>query len=285
MKKILFIAFLFSQIYSYSQEKKLIILDENNNQPVEYCSVSVIGKDRGEYSDSKGLVKINSNESDSLLISHILYNEVKIKFKTIKDTIWLSQKNQFLDEVVISSSKDFNEWSKERKEKHQWNIQPKTEFSVFFEKNKDIQTLSKIRFPIENLIELKSENIHRAIFRLILYSNDKGKIGEKINTENIIYSLSDESKSIIFDLGEIYKIPKEGVFLGIEFIGFEDLNKSILENERNNYIKLSFASTKSSKTFYSNKFINNGKWSLLEKNTSVFPFKLKTGLSLIFAYK
>lgn len=286
MKKTsLLLLLLFSQIYCFTQEKKFIIIDENNKQSIAYCSVSIIGKDKGEYSDSKGIVRINCSENDSLLISHILYSEIKIQFKTVKDTVWLSQKNQFLDEVIISSLKDSNDWSKERKEKHQWYMQPKTEFCVLFKKQKDIKTISKIRFPIENLIELKNNEIKEAIFRLNLYANSKGIIDKKLNTENIIYSLTDQSKSIIFDLDHSIIVPNEGLFLGIEFIGFEDSNNAIIEEERNNYIKLNFASTKSSQTFYSNKFINEGKWSLLNKNTSVFPFELKSGLSLIFEYK
>ena len=84
-----------------------------------------------------------------------------------------------------------------RKEKHQWYMQPKTEFCVLFKKQKDIKTISKIRFPIENLIELISNDIKEAIFRLNLYSNSNGIIDKKLNTENIIYSLTDQSKSII----------------------------------------------------------------------------------------
>ena len=82
MKKTsLLLLLLFSQIYCFTQEKKFIIIDENNKQSIAYCSVSIIGKDKGEYSDSKGIVRINCSENDSLLISHILYSEIKIQFK------------------------------------------------------------------------------------------------------------------------------------------------------------------------------------------------------------
>ena len=79
-----------------------------------------------------------------------------------------------------------------------------------------------------------------AIFRLNLYANSKGIIDKKLNTENIIYSLTDQSKSIIFDLDHSIIVPNEGLFLGIEFIGFEDSNNAIIEDERNNYIKFCF---------------------------------------------
>ena len=285
MKQLFVTSILFIQIISFGQNKKFILLDESSEMPIEYCNILIIGKDNGTYSDSKGYVKISAKENDSLLISHVLYKEIKLPLTSIKDTVWLSQKNQFLDEVIISSNKDFKEWSKERKEKHQWYIQPKTEFCVLLGKNKSLDTISKVRFPIEYLTQIKSKKIERAVFRLNIYSNSNGSINQKLNTENIIYTLEDNSEYITFDLKNPLLIPLEGLFLGIEFIGFENSSNSILENERNNFIKLSFASTKKSSTFYSNKFINNGKWSLLKKNNSVFPFELKSGLSLIFVYK
>ena len=285
MKQIFLTLIFLTQIISFGQNKKFLLLDESSEMPIEYCNILIIGKDKGTYSDSNGYFKIDAKQNDSLLISHVLYKEIKLSLTSIKDTIWLSQKNQFLDEVIISSNKNFKEWSKERKKKHQWYIQPKTEFCVLLEKNKTLDTISRVRFPIENLSEIKNKNIERAIFRLNLYSNSNGIINQKINTENIIFTLEDNSEYITFNLKKSFLIPLEGLFLGIEFIGFENSSNSILENERNNFIKLSFASTKKSSTFYSNKFINNGKWSLLKKNNSVFPFELKSGLSLIFVYK
>lgn len=285
MKQIFYTLIFLIQIICFGQNKKFILLDESSKLPIEYCNIILIGKDKGTYSDSKGYLKIDATEKDSLLISHVLYKEIKLSLTSIKDTIWLSQKNQFLDEVIISSKKGFKEWSKERKEKHQWYIQPKTEFCVLFKKNKSLDTISKVRFPIENIAEMKNVKIERAIFRLNIYSNSNGSINQKLNTENIIFTLQDKSEYITFDLKKPFLIPLEGLFLGIEFIGFENSSNSIIENERNNFIKLSFASTKKSSTFYSNKFINNGKWSLLKKNNSVFPFELKSGLSLIFVYK
>lgn len=285
MKQIFFTLILLNQIISFGQNKKFLLLDESSGMPIEYCNILIIGKDKGTYSDSKGYVEIDTKENDSLLISHVLYKEIRLPLTSIKDTVWLSQKNQFLDEVIISSNKDFKKWSKEKKEKHQWYIQPKTEFCVLLEKNKSLDTISRVRFPIENLNQLKNKKIKKAIFRLNIYSSSNGIICQKLNKENIIYTLEDNSEYITFDIKKPFLIPLEGLFLGIEFIGFENSSNSILEIERNNFIKLSFASTKKSSTFYSNKFINNGKWSLLKKNNSVFPFELKSGLSLIFVYK
>ena len=120
-----------------------------------------------------------------------------------------------------------------------------------------------------------------------IFYKDKKKLNSKLISQ-IKKELKIVEKNVSKKLGDLKNpllIPLEGLFLGIEFIGFENSSNSILENERNNFIKLSFASTKKSSTFYSNKFINNGKWSLLKKNNSVFPFELKSGLSLIFVYK
>lgn len=285
MKKLLFALLILVPIVCLGQNKKFIVLDESLETPIEYCSVLIINKDKGVYSDSKGLVKIKASANDSLVISHVLYNDLTLPLSAIKDTVWLSQKNQYLDEVVVSSKKDINPWSKERKVKHKWYIQPKTEFCVLLKKDKHIDSISKVRFPIENLNYLKNSNIERAVFRLNIYSKTKVLIGERLNTGNLISSVTDNSKHITFSLQKHIVVPLEGLFLGVEFIGFENEANEILAEERNNFIKLNFASTKRSSTFYANKFINNGKWSLLTKNNAVFPFQLKSGLSLIFAHK
>lgn len=285
MKKIIYLSLLLSQLFLNSQDKKFFVFDESSKKPVDYCNVLIVGKDKGEYSDKNGIVKIKANGTDSLIISHILYNTRKVKSGSIKDTIWLSQRNQFLEEVIVNSSKDLKEWSKQRKEKHQWYIQPKTEFCTLLEKQKGTESISKVRFPVEYITSLKNDQINEAVFRLNIYHNSNGNIGEKLNFDNLICELSNNSNFIFFDLGRSIVLPEEGLFLGIEFIGFQDSENAIIKNEKNNFIKLNFASTKKSKTYFSNKFINEGQWSILEKNNTVFPFELKYGLSLILVYK
>lgn len=283
MKKLILLFLLFIWFNLYSQKKKFIVLDKGSKSPVEYCNILVVGESKGQYSNINGHVAISDFHCDSLLISHVLYNKLKIHFDSIKDTVWLSKKKRSLNEFVVYPSKESKKWSREKKEKHQWYIQPKTEFCVLLERHKNIETISSIRFPIEYLTDLRDDKIERAVFMLNIYSNFNGFIKEKL--KSITCSLTDKSDFIEFDLGKTIALPKEGLFLGIEFIGFEDSNKNIIENKRNKFIKLSFSSTKESKTFYSNKFINSGKWSLLKKNNPVFPFELKNGLSLIFIYK
>lgn len=285
MKKIIILILFIYTNFLFSQNKTCIIVNDNNNLPIEYCNIKVVNKDIGTYSNGNGYFTFNDNNKDSLFITHILYKEITIAVKSIKDTIKLKSKNQFLDEVIISSDKNYTDWSKKRKDKHHWYIQPKTEFCVLLEKYKKNETLNEIRFPIEYLDYLKSKAINSSIFRINIYDNTNDKIGNIISVTNNTSTLTEKSNFIQFSLNKPIEIPINGLFIGIEFIGFIDNNGTLLINERNNFIKLDFASTKSSKTFYSNKFINNGLWSLLKKKNDVFPFELKTGLSLIYIYK
>jgi len=283
-KTIILIIFIYTN-FLFSQKRTCIIVNDNNNLPVEYCNIKIVNKDIGTYSNGNGYFTFDDNDKDSLFISHILYKEITIAVNSIKDTIKLKSKNQFLDEIIISSNKSYTNWSKKRKDKHHWYIQPKTEFCVLLEKYKKNETLNEIRFPIEYLDYMKSKVVNSSIFRINIYNNTNGNIGNIISITDNITTLTEKSNFIKFTLDKPIEIPVNGFFIGVEFIGFIDDNGTLLLNERNNFIKLDFASTKSSKTFYSNKFINDGLWSLLEKKNDVFPFELKTGLSLIYIYK
>ena len=266
----------------FSQNKSCVIVDKSNNLPIEYCNILILNKDKGNYSNHNGVFTYKDDKADSLLISHLQYEDMVLSVRAIGDTIKLISINQLLEEVVVKSSMDYKEWSKKRKDRHHLYIQPKTEFTVLI---KNANTISKIRFPIQYLGYLRNELISSSIFRLNFYYNIDNKVGDEINIGNILDVISESTEFIEFSLEEVKEVAKEGMFIGVEFIGFEDVDRNLLDEIQNNFIKLDFSSTKKSTTYYSNKFINNGNWSLLKKINDIFPFELKSDLSLIYIYK
>lgn len=287
MRNIIILSLICIPIFIYSQDRTCIIVDKNNNLPIEYCNIKILNKNVGSYSDLKGSFKYNKNANDTLIISHIAYQTITLPVKFIKDTIKLIASEVLLNEITISTNPVENKnWSKVKNNKTQWYIQPKSEFSVLLKYSKEANIISQIRFPIQYLDNLKSESVSFAIFRLNIYKNNNGKIGDKLNIGNIISYVDSKIKEFIqFSLDETIEIPKNGLFVGLEFIGFEDLGRKILVNEKNNFIKLEFTPTEISATYFANKFINNGNWSLLEKKSNVFPFELKNSIDLIILYK
>lgn len=285
MKKILFII-ICAPFLTYSQKVTSVIVDEQSKLPIPYCAIQNLNTNFGSYSDLKGFFEYEDN-NDTLIISHISYKKIILPVKKIKDTIKLKINNQLLNEVTISSKKiKFDDWSATEKNKHQWFIQTKTEFAVLLKTQENRKTIKNIRFPLEYSDNPVSNLIYSATFRLNLYENKNGKIGNKINIGNIISNLIIQKNNYIeFELNETIEIPQERFFIGIEFIGFENQNRKLIDSQKNNLFKLEFTTTQKSETYYHNIFINNGNWSLLGKNSPAFPFELKDNLDLILNYK
>lgn len=89
----------------YAQSKTFTILDETNQNPIPYTTVYYINTNEGSVSNFDGEVKINLIDNDSLVISHISYEELIIPVQKIQEssTIFLSPKLYQLNEVSVLS--------------------------------------------------------------------------------------------------------------------------------------------------------------------------------------
>jgi hypothetical protein len=112
-KKLIFLFLLLFSLLSFSQDFKTlrgIILDSENNSPIESVNISIINSSIGSITNSDGnfIIRIPNNLiNSSLSISHIGYQNEKIEIKLIKDDniISLTPYSTQLDDVVLFSQK------------------------------------------------------------------------------------------------------------------------------------------------------------------------------------
>lgn len=95
--------FVFSQISIEG-----IIYDDLKKEPVEYAKIRVLNKNSGVITNTDGYFKMNLNEKDFLIISHMLYPNVTISSSHFKfhDTLFIHQKIQEIQEVIVIGSKN-----------------------------------------------------------------------------------------------------------------------------------------------------------------------------------
>ncbi|MDO9039364.1 MAG: hypothetical protein Q7U59_13560, partial [Lutibacter sp.] len=67
MRNIIIVSLIFIPIFIYSQDRTCIIVDKNNNLPIEYCNIKILNKNAGSYSDLNGFFKYNKNGNDTLI--------------------------------------------------------------------------------------------------------------------------------------------------------------------------------------------------------------------------
>lgn len=91
-------------IIGYSQEQKIIILDEITNIPIEDVNIYYPKIEEGTFTNSDGKASIIIKEMD-LKISHINYDELIIPFEELKNRkiFLLKPKSIELQEVTVNS--------------------------------------------------------------------------------------------------------------------------------------------------------------------------------------
>lgn len=225
MKKITCIIFFLIQTFSFSQ--KICVMDSLTKERLPYTTIKLFLNNimvSGGYCDEKGEIVINKLNFDSLEFSEIGYYKKSINKKLINDTIFLNQNIIELKEVVI------NKYKQEvvtlgyinNKKKMQLSAGKGSEIVVFidnsFNQSRQVKTF---------LFNLKRKKDFKTAIRIHFYKKkiNKSEPSEEIGNEDIIGYLDNKIKGTIeIDITNYnIEFPIEGIFVGIEWLGFFDL--------------------------------------------------------------
>ncbi|MFA7445397.1 MAG: carboxypeptidase-like regulatory domain-containing protein [Flavobacteriaceae bacterium] len=238
MRKLLFVFISFSV---FSQEK-VQFLDAENRQPVAYAAIA-LGEGFGGYTDFEGYFTFQ--EKQTFTVSMLGYKTLNVTQGDFKEVIFLEAESLLLDEVTITKKSGKRKVSKQKPywKNATWldafTPQIGNEIAVLIpNEKKQEMTLSKISIPIatnpfrifdkESRKNLNShEELPYAIVRIRFYSNENNKPYDVLYSDEIIANIHNfNNKFSEIDL-ESYNIdiPENGLFVGIEFIGFADKNQ------------------------------------------------------------
>lgn len=202
-----------------------IILDAENQEPIEFVNIGILNKNQGTISSPKGefnLTLPKEFKTDSITISHINYLPVKILAKSFKNqTIFLNPKTTELSEVVVSNKKIKNRKIGIKS----YNRLLSTRVTS---KSTDIIELAQlINIPSEE-VKVKAVNfnirkwseVEGVKVRINFYENVDNRPSEKIIYKNIIQEIPTERESdwIRIDLNSYDIYISKDFFVGIEFI-------------------------------------------------------------------
>ena len=170
---------------------------------------------------------------DTLLLSHIAYNNLHIKVSEIKDTIILSPNAIILKEVIINKGKQqskFIDFPKRNSSYGSWPITSMSEIVTLITPNKKNEN-SKIQKLEFNFLKKKfnefGKNLKTAL-RINMYSSKNNEIEDTIYSSNVFVITSYLKEKIELDLSnEEVKFNRKGIFIGIEVIGEIDSNGNL----------------------------------------------------------
>jgi hypothetical protein len=237
------LACLFSISYGFAQN--IQILNKQDSTEVPYVNVVYFAHDSivgGTYTNEDGKVTLEIPlQCNTIEFSAMGYDALKISKKDLNSVMYLEELPEPLHEIVLTSSK-----IKKKKvvrlgypikqKRYFYSVAQGLELVTLFKPNtQDQRKLSAFLFY---LTDFESQYNCSSVFRIVFYENVANKPHQPIH-------LKDEKKQVFTinpkQYGKIklnidhlnIVLPKEGLFVGIEYIGFIEANgKDIQQNTK-----------------------------------------------------
>ncbi|MBQ4819253.1 carboxypeptidase-like regulatory domain-containing protein [Aquimarina sp. MMG016] len=260
MKKLLPTLLLFLAQFAYSQTT---IVDSVKKSPISYATIS-FGNGNGLFADADGNFRFSKkwySDIDTLYISALGYKELAISTTNLPKQILLVQDVAELKEVVIVGERKRKYKTKKlSSEVHKdyfrcWLPTVESEIAVFFSKQSEKSTkIASVYLPVK--MESSNRNSGKVqsfstLFKMQFYRNNKGRPGKRLAYEDIIFRVTDKDKSNFeLDISE-YKvfIPKEGIFVSIQVLGYSDKEGKLQQTRKYSEIETRKGIVKVSTTF------------------------------------
>lgn len=297
---------------SYLCIAQITISDKISKVPVSYATVS-FGNGNGIFADDDGVFIFNKKlypDIDSLFISALGYKNLDIATKNLPKQLYLEPQADELDEVIIGIKRKY----KTEKLKPYldddyykcWLPTIESEIAVLFpNEGNQLKRIAAVKFPIalesKDWNKRKKSNTDKksfsTLFKVNFYENENGKPGETLTYETIVFRAT-EKNGDFYELNvsehDIF-IPKEGVFISLQVLGYTDKLGKLLPNKKYKEIKgksgtvkiptnfrplLPFTNEISvNRTYIKRVFINSNNWVQFKKGNGFESSLLKNGLN------
>ncbi len=205
--------------------QKVYLQSSSDHSSIKYANVywflnnQLLG---GTYSNNQGLFEITDKSvMDSLVVSAIGFQTIHLLPASIPDTLFMEEKSELLEEVEITPanqrSVSFLGYPKER-------ALPSTASEGF-----QIVVLIDNPYPTEKMIRSFHFRFNRlltdrdAVCKLVFFKNKQGRPEQRPFKELLINIRDLKSRKAEIDLDSLHIVlPKEGLFVGIEWMGCVD---------------------------------------------------------------
>lgn len=210
-----------------------IVNQSNSSKSLPYVSIGVKGSTKGTVTDLSGKFFINVTSSDTLVFSTIGFTPKIIAVSEFKSPVILEEEIVKLNEVVVHSGKQINQAILgNTKAKTRFLFGGSNQYALLLKNDKKTEgILEELIFNVQP--DLEKDNHYETIFKLRLYKNENNYPGQDLLTESITVVLKKKEKKIfanVSDLGIV--IRAEGLFIGIDLLGFIDEKKSFIPYNR-----------------------------------------------------
>jgi|GEM_PF-3227480 len=231
-----YIIFLLISFSTFGQELTVqgYVLDERGN-PLPYSNIGIKNNAGGSFSDDRGYFKVKADTKDTLLISSIGYETRTILANIFKDRITLKTSVTILSEVQVKSKrlKAVLVELGYRKSKFTGVMLSNTQYSQRIQNETGKEGYIKDVYYKAHLSSSAGYNNGKVRIRVYQVDPLTGLPGEDLLHENVILNIEKKQKLVKTDISKYgIQIPRAGVYLGLDFLGFVDENGKLLEDSQ-----------------------------------------------------
>lgn len=244
MKTLLLALFLLFSTLTIAQNYQVV--NAKDKKPVSYATIS-FRNGNGLFADDDGnfvFYKKWYRDIDSLYISALGFKETKVSTTDLPKQIELEQDVAQLKEVLVVA---------ERKRKYKtkklnsiihknyfrcWLPTVESEVAVFFEKTSPKDTkIASVYLPVkmeDSERRASKTKYFSTLFKMQFYANEEGFPGRRLPYEDIIFRITNSDKPN-FELDitkERVYIPKEGIFVSIQVLGYTDKKGKLQQTKK-----------------------------------------------------
>lgn len=203
-----------------------IVVDGESRRGLPFVSVAVKNTQWGTVTDENGRFTVTVRDVDSLLITSVGYETLLIAVSSAADTIRMQQKVVSLSEITFSASRL-------KKRTRLGNVLGKSRIAI--------GGMHQITYRIDQSpgyyggevevlyfyfqASIDKEKLATTRVRLRVYENQDGRPGEDLLLQDVIVDLDSKQRDLAYDISQFrVKVPDEGIFVGLDFLGTIDGN-------------------------------------------------------------
>lgn len=290
------------------------LLDTETKYPVAFATVS-FGNGNGLFADDEGIFLFTKKlyaDIDTLYISALGYKDLKLPTQDLPKIIYLETFADELEEVSITAlPKGKIKIEEEEPVFHDdyhkcWLPTIESEIAVYFPNpSQQTKRITEVYIPIKTEAkDWRTRNRKNTpkkefstLFRVQFYKNKDGFPGEALTYAKMVFVATEKNEEFYtLDITDqnIF-IPKDGIFISAQVLGFTDDKGKLLPNKKYQEVKTRRGIVKVSttfrpllpftdqipekRTFVKRIFLNDGNWILFDKKNISNSNLLATGMN------
>ncbi|HEY4651322.1 MAG TPA: carboxypeptidase-like regulatory domain-containing protein [Pontibacter sp.] len=233
LKLSLLLAFIYQ--FSFGQTINAVIFKDGTKEKLPYVSIGIKNKPKGTISDLDGKFTLNANSDDTLIFSSVGYKQFVVPASKVGAAVYLQEDAKELDEVVVKSdSKLRTAEIGNIKAKRTMLFGGTNQYAMLLKSDiADNAVLDELYFNLNP--DIFEDNRWESTVKIRVYANDNGRPGKDLLTQNLVLQLNKKQKKLKVDVTNYaITIPREGVFIGFDFMGYLDNNNNFVPYSRDN---------------------------------------------------